>query len=205
MASKVEIANTALSIIGEQPITSFSDDSRSARVVNQRYDTARRAVLRDHPWNSAKSRTRLAALTQSPEFGWQRQFQLPSDWLRIVRINGAHPRYARFEIEGERVLTDMGAPLHLIYVRDEKDTSKYDALLTEAFAARLASEIAMPITQSRQNRNDAWSLYKEKLQDARSVDAMDEPGEVFDADLWLNSRLSGPGPHPDYHWRDIDT
>jgi len=205
MASKVEVANTALSIIGEQPITSFSDDSRSARVVSERYDTVRKAVLRDHPWNSAKTRVKLGALAQAPAFGWQKQYQLPSDWLRLGRINGAHPRYARFEIEGRKVLTDMGSPLHIVYVRDEQDPSKWDALLREAVAARLAAEVAVPIVQSREARNDAWQIYTQKLQDARTADAMDEPGEMFDADLWLNSRLQAPHQFPDPNWRDIDT
>jgi len=205
MTSKVEVANTALSMIGELPITSFTDDTKSARVVNQRYDTVRRSVLRDHFWNAAKSRVQLPALTNAPAFGWARQFQLPSDFLRMVRINGMYPFHARYVIEGEKILTDMAAPLNLIYVRDEQDPSVWDAMLVEAVAARLGAEIAMPITQSIDMRDRAWQLYRQKLQTARTTDAMDEPAGEFEADLWLRSRLSGTGPLPDYHWRDIDT
>ena len=205
MASKVEVANTALSMIGELPITSFTDDSKTARVVNQRYDTARRAVLRNHFWNSAKARVKLPELTTKPAFGWNHQYELPSNWLRLVRLNDIDFPRARFEIEGEKILTDMTAPLKLVYIKDEEDTSKWDALLTEAVAARLASELAMVIVQSSGLQNNMWQFYLQKLQLARSVDAMDEPAPVFEADLWLRSRLHGTGPHPDHHFRDIDT
>ena len=204
MTSKTEVANTALSIVGEQPISSFSDNSRSARVVANRYDDVRRSVLREHFWNAAKARQKLAKLAQAPPFGWNYQYQLPSDWLRLVRINGRDPLSERYEIEGLKLLTDMD-PVRLVYIRDEQDPSKWDALLREAVAARLASEIAVPIVQSRQARNDAWQIYLQKLQSARTADAMDEPAPVFEADLWLSSRLGGTGPHSGHRFRDIDT
>ena len=204
MTSKTEVANTALSIIGELPISSFADDSRSARIVSERYDDVRRAVLRDHFWNSAKARQRLPKLSQSPAFGWNNQFQLPSDWLRLVRINDRDPLVEQYEIEGLKLLTDM-TEVKLVYVRDETDPSKWDVMLREAIAARLASEIAVPIVQSREARNDAWQIYLQKLRSARSVDAMDEPAPVFDADLWLRARHGGTGPGADgFHFRDID-
>ena len=53
MASKVDIANIALSNLGEQPISSLSEANQRARAVNGRIDDVRDLVLRSHLWNCA--------------------------------------------------------------------------------------------------------------------------------------------------------
>ena len=42
MASFVEISSNALRLIGDDPITSFSDDTERARLVNAIYEEMRR-------------------------------------------------------------------------------------------------------------------------------------------------------------------
>ena len=37
MASAVDIANSALNLLGASTISAFTDDSKNARLVNQRY------------------------------------------------------------------------------------------------------------------------------------------------------------------------
>lgn len=195
MASKVTVANIGLNMIGENPITSFGDNTPTARAVNLRYDSVRRIVLRSHPWNSAASREQLAKLTNDPPFGWDHQYQLPNDWLRNIRINDTHTDllHDRYVIEGEKFLTDMDT-VQLIYVRDEEDPNKWDPMLQESIAARLATELAMSISQDRELRNDLWQLYLQKIGEARSANAMDEPAQQIEASEWLHSRLTAPGP-----------
>jgi hypothetical protein len=180
-------------MIGEDPITSFSDDDSTARAVNLRFNSVRDAVLRNHPWNTAKSRQQLPKLTEDPPFGWERQFQLPNDWLRIIRINNYHSHwytYGRhYEIEGNKLLTNL-EKVQLVYVRRVEDVTQWDPLLSEVISARLAYELAMPITQDRAISQQAYRVYQDKLKEARNADAMDEPGQHLDADLWLGSRLS---------------
>jgi hypothetical protein len=193
--STVEVVNVALSMIGEDPITSLQDDDPTARIANLRFPTVRDAVLRNHPWNVAKDRQQLARSVDNPPFGWQYKYALPNDWLRTIRINNYHEHwytYGRhYEIEGRFLLTEL-EKVQLVYVKQLTDVTKWDSLLTECIAARLASELAMPITQDRSIRNDTYQLYRDKLKEARNADAMDEPPQHLDADLWLGARVSGP-------------
>ena len=51
MASDVDICNSALNIIGDSNIIALTEDSRAARVCNQRFEFVRDSVFRAHPWN----------------------------------------------------------------------------------------------------------------------------------------------------------
>ena len=52
MASVVDICNSALNQIGASNIISLTEDSKAARICNQRYDFIRDYVFLAHPWNS---------------------------------------------------------------------------------------------------------------------------------------------------------
>jgi hypothetical protein len=59
MPSTVDIANYALNNLGASNISSLDENSKAARVVNQRYDAVRDAVFRAHPWNCLIERRKL--------------------------------------------------------------------------------------------------------------------------------------------------
>jgi len=59
-STDVEIANMALSLMGEATITSLSDSIAAARAMNLHFLPVRDALLRSHPWNFAQRRIALA-------------------------------------------------------------------------------------------------------------------------------------------------
>ena len=69
MATEVSICSNALRRLGDDPITSLTDDTERARLCNSFYTDARDAVLRCHPWNFAITRTSLAQLSDTPAYG----------------------------------------------------------------------------------------------------------------------------------------
>lgn len=64
-ANNIALANRALSIMGEESITSFSDDNKRADVANLLFIPARDSVLELHSWKSAR---KLATLTQDTTY-----------------------------------------------------------------------------------------------------------------------------------------
>ena len=86
MASVVDICNSALNQIGASNIISLTEDSKSARILNQRYDFVRDAVFRAHPWNPLITRVVLAPDATAPAFEFTNQFTLPTDpfCLRVL-------------------------------------------------------------------------------------------------------------------------
>lgn len=190
MASKTHIANLALDIIGEAPITSLTDDAKGARVMNLLFDTCRDAVLRMHPWNFASKRAVLAEKAQTPAFGFSRVFALPSDFLRLRRLNDGREPY---ELEADGLLTNA-SPAHLKYTAQIADTARYDPLFVQVLAAYLASKGALSITNSQSIEARATERFYTELAEARGVDGMENFPEVFIADALLEAWFTGNEP-----------
>src|SRR3990172_2291631 len=150
MASDVEIVNQALTYLGDDLITALTDDSTRARAASVLFGPTRDAVLRSHPWNCAVTRQSLPALAAAPDFGWDYQFTLPTNpyCLRVLAINDdedwADPGDTH-KIEGRRVLSN-DATCNLRYIGRITDPNEYDALLYQAFAARLAAALCYALT-----------------------------------------------------------
>jgi hypothetical protein len=196
MASQIQIVNMALHQLGAVRITSMTDDSDEARVATDIWDICRDSVLVDHNWNFATRRATLAELSTTPDFGYDHQFILPTDCLRVLGMPGADS-IAEYKYRVETVL--VGAQQYRVLLTDETaceieyiaritDTTLFHPKFVDALAARLAADMAMKITESRNKEKLAWEKYKMTLVDARSVDAMEGTPEVIEAEEWLDAR-----------------
>ena len=196
MASEVDIINSALNMVGASNIIARSEDSKSARLTNQRFDYVRDAVFRAHPWNCLVTRRALAADTESPEFGFTNQFQLPTDpyCLRVLRLDYLD---VDFRVEGRKIHCDEDT-LNLIYLARVTDPNEWDQLLIETIAARLAADTAFALVQSTSLVGTLFQLYEAKLSEARFIDATEgTPGSVqnvtvsgsLQSDTFVNARL----------------
>ena len=101
----------------------------------------------------------------------------------------------KIKIEGRKILTDNSS-MKILYVSRVTDPNEYDELLRETLSAALAADIAYAITSSNPVAVNMYNLYKEKLKEARFVDATEgqnieqEEGmaDVIDAGTFINSR-----------------
>ena len=146
-ATPIEIANMALSLLGEGAILSLDDPSASARDIRLKFPSVRDSLLRMHPWNFAQARVKLAQLAERPAFGFDFAYQLPNDFLAVSALNGFPEWVCRtdFAIEGNQLLTN-GPEANLRYTRRVEDSSLWDALFLECMAVKLAADCAMRIT-----------------------------------------------------------
>src|SRR4051812_24965552 len=82
MAAKIDIYNSALTILGALPLVTTNQNSRSAQALNAVYDMIRKAELRKKPnWNFAIKQVILNANAITPIFDRANAFPLPGDWL----------------------------------------------------------------------------------------------------------------------------
>jgi len=186
MASFVEIASNALRLLGDDPITSFSDDTERARLVNAVYEELRNEVARAAIWNCCKARQVLASLTETPAFGWAYYHQLPADCLRVVNVLSGSS-VIDHEVEGRKLMTDVSS-VNLIYIKRITDPNEFDALFISAYTARIAAELALPITGSNTASNAMWQLYERKVREARTVDSQEGTPTGFDAQSIVDAR-----------------
>ena len=191
MASPVEIFNSALIKLVVEPIQSFSDDSKQARIGNEQFNKIRDKLLASHYWNFAMKRSaELAVVSASPpEFGFSLKYQLPVDVIRVMHLN---VKTARFKVEQNRFLHTNVSGAKILYVAKEADVSKYSPMFSELLALELAIDTCMALTQKRTLRADLVIDRKDAIRDARSADGQEGTNDELMSDVWLNARVSGP-------------
>jgi hypothetical protein len=190
MTSVVDIANYALNSLGASNITSLGENSKPARIVNQRYEAVRDSVFRSHPWK-----------TDAPVYGYAYNYALPSDpyCLRVLQFSNGSMTYPfdnmrsnndtpPFIIEGRKLLTDEGTA-KIKYVARITDPQQYDAGLIEVLASRLAYEVSYAITGSTTVRQIAAADFDRKLKDARFEDATEGAPERIEASDFIEARF----------------
>jgi hypothetical protein len=192
MASIVEICNGALNQLGATTILSLTEDSKNARICNQRYTQVRDGVFRSHPWNCLQKRIELAADTTAPAWGFSFAYTLPSDCLRLLRILDYDSNY---KVEGRKILSNTSS-MKILYIARVTDANEYDELLRETLSAALGADIAFGVTSNNQTAQNMYQLFQDKLKDARFVDSTEGQNvdqdlgmtDVIDAGSFINSR-----------------
>jgi hypothetical protein len=189
MASEVDICNSALNMVGASNIISLTEDSRAARLCNQRYEFLRDSVFRSHPWNALLRRAELAKDTTTPSWEYASQYQLPTDpfCLRVLEVEGESDG-VEYAIEGRFLLTDEDV-VKIKYVARVTDPNEYDTLLIETLAAAIAADISYPLANSLGLQQQMNALYEAKLREARFTDATEGTPDTIESQLFLESRL----------------
>lgn len=194
MASKVEIVNQGLILIGEEPILSLTEDSTQAARANAIFNATRDEVLADHFWDSASRKTKLAKLEESPSWGFDNVFQLPSDYIKLYPNEGDLKGHA-WEINGRKLHTDLNSPIKVRYVYRVEDPNEFSAGISWCVSVRLAWKLAITISGDSKKANEMFKLYREDaLPNARYQDAVSSQNKSLEANEWVESRLGGGAP-----------
>jgi hypothetical protein len=192
MASVVDLCNSALNLLGASTITALTDDSKNARLCNQRYEPIRNRIFRSHAWNCLTKRVQLAEDADAPVVGYTNQFTLPSDCLRVLKIhNGTTDSIVSdldYKVEGRKVKTDEGT-VYLVYIALVTDPNEYDAYLQEAISSALAADIAYAITNNATLAKNYLETADERLREARFIDATENSLGTIESNEFTDARL----------------
>jgi len=185
--SETSIANAALAHLGERRITDLADpNSRTAKLLQDRFDDVRDALLRRHDWNFASTRASLSLNATAPTWGFANAYNLPTDMLRMIEVRDAE--HDEYRIEAGQIVTDHGPPLYIRYTARVTDAQQMDVLFRESLAALLAAETAEAITGDRAKVGDLLQIVDEKIRYARNADGQEDPPRSLIASEWLDSR-----------------
>lgn len=179
MASITGICNVAMQFLGASRITSITDGSKNANVLNDIYDETRDQLLRAHLWNFAMSRVKLARASTAPAFGFAYAYTLPSGWLRTASVHDNDDGRGTivYREEGQSILADA-EDVYLTYVARIEDPNAMTADFRRALSAELARAAAVPIMDSGTLQDRMAALADRYLAGARSTDAQaGTPGE----------------------------
>ena len=214
MPTAVQICNIALQNIGANQIGALSDSTPEAEACNLRYDAVRRAVLESNLWTFAVSRASLNELTATPLFGYQHQFALPSDYIRMAAteeqeqylvypstFNGyitisnvaAYTQADDYKIERVKIgstyynalLCNNGSK-KIVYIYDNDDEGTYQPLFTEMLAQALAASICYRVTGNQSKADKEAAKFQDMLENTSAKDSQTGTSKVK-----LNSTLVG--------------
>lgn len=161
MATKLQIFNWALQRIGEVGMESELEDSAIGDLLRNTYDLNRKSMLRSYPWNFCQTTKQLTEVDEDiPDYRYA--YALPADCLFPTKLIGSNgdvvaewdynlSQYMgnvdEWEIRTGHKLYSNIPGLIIKYTIDVDDESLFDELFADAFAWRLANEVAMPITK----------------------------------------------------------
>ena len=192
MASVISICNSALNLLGASTISALTDDSKNARLCNQRYEPIRNRVFRSHAWNCLHKRVQLAQNSTAPVVEYTYAYALPSDCLRVLKIhNGTTDSIASaldYKLESRNVVTDEGT-VYLIYIALDTDPNNYDSYLQESISHQLAADIAYAVTNNATLAKQYMERADERLREARFIDATENALDTIESNEFTDARL----------------
>lgn len=179
-ATKTDVINLALSHLGDLRVSSDTEDCVEIDAVNAHFNNERRTLIRDFDWNFATTETDLAEVEDAGLFGYDRAFQLPDDYLKVIKFNYVEggTKQCRWKLAQQLIHTD-DTTAKLEYVFDETDCTKWDDTFVKAFGWFLAAAIAPQLSKS-QNLNQAhFQAAVAFLHDAKGHDTQESGLKVI--------------------------
>ena len=188
---KVGVSNLALSQVGAKVISTFNEDSPSARIISRFYDPIRDEVLSEAIWTFAQKRVALAQLSETPVFTddyMTIMYALPTD---LIKLNFLSDPSALVKIEGGKLLSNTSG-LKIQYTFRNDDPNTYYPKFTTALALRLASAICFNLTESAKKSADLRAQYVDiALPSAVASDAQQGTPMQPDQTEWDAQRFIG--------------
>ena len=189
MATEVSICNQAISWLGGTLITSLNDNSAEAKLCKANYEPLRDLVLESKDWTFATTRAKLAKLGTPPVYGYSAAFAVPSDTIRILQCSpnpssgASSPGPSRGDLgfgdelrtswqrEGETIVCDEDT-LYCRYIQKITDPSKFSPGFAHSLAARIAWDIANPLTRSNKLEEQMKDKYEASIDDSGTMDGL---------------------------------
>jgi hypothetical protein len=185
MASSVDICNGALIILGEDNVVAIPQDgSAPSEVLNSIYESRRDYLLRRYVWKFAKKMAILGPVSTTPAFDWTYAFNLPGDFLKLVKDSNI--------VEGDYTFSNgmilsNSSSINLTYIARITDVNQFDSMFRLALSALLARDSAKAITGKRSQT--AAALYDQYINEAQFSDSIEQESVQQDLSDWELARL----------------
>ena len=145
MPSKVDIANWALAVIGDDEVDSLTEVSEPARKCRRFYPLVLKAMLGEADWAFGIKEVPLALSGTTPN-SWLYRYSLPDDCIKAISIVTSLDEDIAYEVVADKKLDTDEPSAVLRYVSYEDDPNKYTDQFVEALVYKLALAIDVPLT-----------------------------------------------------------
>jgi hypothetical protein len=162
----IQICNLALARLGDSRITALTDATAQAQYCSLFYTQTVEELQTEFDWQFCRKLASLTADATSPAFGYSRRFAVPSDFLRLIRLNGIDEdeNFSKWEIVDGFIHTDLSAPAQIEYIASVTTAAKFPAVFVEILSAKLAANLAMPLTGSKELFSQMAEVFSANMQ-----------------------------------------
>jgi len=187
MATDIAMSSNALLLLGDNPISSFSETGAGAQVAANLYPETYRAILATYPWSFALKEQFLSRLTQSPDelTHYVYAFQLPADCIRLWKVMS----WNDYSLVGAYVYSNQ-RELLARYIYEVEETA-LPPHVVKAIEYKLAAEFAVPVTEDTAKAQFYEQKYLFQLAQAQTIDSQSEPQKKIIDSPFINTRFSG--------------
>lgn len=167
----LDIANSALVKIGAKPVQSIQDDTPSGRLIALRLRPVMDTILTMYPFTCSQKRVVIAPKAILEGQKYQYVFDIPSDMLRMISIEGKGGfRVFDFDHVGSELFCGYD-PLTILYCRSMYNVEKVDFDLAEAISLYLAYDICERITENQNRRRQLYEEFSLFFAKVKTVDS----------------------------------
>jgi hypothetical protein len=176
MTTDISIASQALVLLGDNPLSSFTDETDAAKLVAQRYPGLRKRLISSHPWRCMMTKAELTREAAAPIGEWAYSYIIPGEALgsgaqALFSSNGIDELPAKsYEVFGRRIYTNYKRVF-----TDQQSTADRWAGWTYG-------------TPSEGGKGGYWAQ-------CTTIDAQGQPNEQVQNDAFINARAGGWGPY----------
>ncbi len=200
MASQNEIANWALDMLGAESIDDINGTEERATKLLGAWIPVRDALLRKKWWRFSIQRRILAEDSAAPVWGYVNQFTLDGDVVRVIQVGEFYPdidlsdlsnsETAAYLLEGDKILTNMAAPLKVRWIVNSIDVGLWDPCFAKVMACDLAERLAPRLTESESIKARIVNDRREALREAVRSNALETPPRTRADGSWMASRFA---------------
>lgn len=187
----------ALDKLGASRINNLdTDTSVPARKCQTHFEQTRDALIRSHYWRFASARAELSQDTVDPDFEYDSQFILPTDFMRFksLYVDNRSPSLTTkitIALEGDRLLTNETA-INMRYIKKVTDPAQFDPLFVEVFILKLALKLVALAGANPKMTATIGTELKEVMPKVRALDRQETNNIGRDAHVpWVEVRVSG--------------
>ncbi len=186
-SSQTAIYNMAIGMVGGTRVISTEGDSVELAVLNEIWPVAVDDVVAGRDWSFART---VALLNEVPDplanVGQVRPcYALPIDSAVVRQVDdttdfNSDPGYD-WDVEGQIIVVKSAVSgiLWARYTKAVRETALFDGPFISCLVARLAMELALPVTNSKAMFETMYALYKSRLKDSTTTNAMQGKRTAF--------------------------
>lgn len=193
--SLLNIWNMAFTQLGVPTIDATTDTVSQAVIATNNWDLFKEQFLGDHAWNGAKKTVELSKFLNNdttevtPAARWSYAFELPSDYVRALRINGKEMRpeskhWTGYGLWEEEILTNNAGTtkrcivtdqstvfLEYIFLVADGDIVLLSGLTRTALALSFAAFLSSKFGKTPAEKMQLEQIAEEALRKARRADS----------------------------------